>query len=103
VQEVRVSLQDKLSTQLDSLISANSVKDWAEAIDKIASFENLYVITTVLEVVTGKEILPGTPNDIYEVIDGLRDWWKQWGGGTGQFWQVDLQADWERFFGGNDT
>jgi hypothetical protein len=27
----------------------------------------------VVELVTGKEILPGTPNDIYEIIDAIRN------------------------------
>ena len=98
--ELRISLQDKLSSQLDSLVMGASVKDWADAIDKLASFENLYVIVTILELITGKEILPGTPNDIYEIIDALRDsggWIKE---AAGDFWDVDLQADWNRFFGG---
>ena len=73
VRELRISLQDKLSSQVDSYTSAQAALSWAEAIDKIASFENLYVIVTVVEVVTGKEILPGTPNDIYEIIDALRE------------------------------
>jgi len=30
----------------------------------------------VVEIVTGEEILPGTPNDVYELIDWFRGWWK---------------------------
>ena len=71
--EIRISLQDKLNKQVDSYVGAASVNDWAKALDTIASFENLYVIVTVVELVTGKEILPGTPNDIYEIIDAIRD------------------------------
>jgi len=48
----------------------------ASAIDKLSSFENLYIIATVVEIVTGEEILPGTPNDVYELIDWFRSWWK---------------------------
>lgn len=74
--EHRISLQDKLSSQVDTLITAESVKDYAAAIDQLASFENLYVAVTVAELITGKEILPGTPNDIYQLIDWVRDWMK---------------------------
>ena len=31
---------------------------------------------TVAEIVTGKEIIPGTPNDIYKLIDWLREYFK---------------------------
>jgi len=74
VVEHRISLQDKLSSQVDSLVAAESVKDYADAIDKLASFENLYVAVTIAELITGKEILPGTPNDLYQLIDWVRDW-----------------------------
>jgi len=46
----------------------------AEAIDKLTSFENFYLLVTVVEMVTGKELIPGTPNDIYKLIDYLRDY-----------------------------
>jgi len=77
VREVRISLQDKLSSQLDFLLTAESVKDYADAIDKLASFENLYVIVTALELVTGKEILAGTPNDAGDILDSVRNWWRE--------------------------
>lgn len=66
------------------------MNDVATAIDRLSSFENLYVIATILELATGKEILPGTPNDAASIIDGIRvfiqsgalaDWW---GAGTGE-------------------
>ena len=53
---------------------AQAVKDTAEAIDKLTSFENLYLIVTLIEVATGKEILPGTPNDVYALIDAAREY-----------------------------
>lgn len=48
----------------------------AEAIDKLTSFENFYLLVTVAEIVTGKEIIPGTPNDIYKLIDWVREYLK---------------------------
>jgi len=107
---VRLELQDKERQILVRMIQADTVKGIADSIDKLASFENLYVLATILEIVTGKEILPGTPNDIYQLIDWLRDSGKSIFRDPGNpdaslweaFWDVDLQRDWERFFGGGD-
>ena len=71
--EIRISLQDKLTKQVDTAITATAIKDVMAGIDQLISFENLYVAVTILELVTGEEILPGTPNDIYYIIDALRD------------------------------
>ena len=100
--EIRISLQDKEKELLNRFIVATTFDDIADGIDKLVTFENLYVIVTVIEIITGKEILPGTPNDIYDIIDAvreggsdLRSWFFE------DFWDVDLKADWERFFGGS--
>ena len=71
---LRIELQDFERQALASYQMAQAVKDTAEAIDKLTSFENLYIIATVLELITGKEILPGTPNDAYAIIDAIREW-----------------------------
>lgn len=70
---VRLELQDYERKALANMQTAQAMKDFAEAFDKITSFENLYIIVTVLELTTGKEILPGTPNDVYYIIDALRN------------------------------
>jgi len=54
--------------------TAAAVKDFADAIDKLTSFENFYLLITLAEIITGKEIIPGTPNDIYQLIDWFREW-----------------------------
>jgi len=54
--------------------TASAIKDFADAIDKLTSFENFYLLVTLAEVVTGKEIIPGTPNDVYKLIDYVRDY-----------------------------
>jgi len=72
--EVRVSLQDKQSQQLDAIIGAYQVDKVSESIDQMLSFENFYIGITLLEIATGKEILFGTPNDIGDIINGVRPW-----------------------------
>jgi hypothetical protein len=98
-------LQEHERKLLADYLRGQSIKDIADAIDKLTSFENAYIIVTIIEIITGAEILPGTPNDIYKLIDYLRDWGKNkspfvdpdgsrgWAG----FWDVDLGEDWNRF------
>lgn len=71
---LRIELQDYERKALASYQMAQAVKDTAEAIDKLTSFENLYLIVTLVELATGKEILPGTPNDVYALIDFAREY-----------------------------
>ena len=52
----------------------------ADSIDKLLSLENAYLFVTLMEVFTGKEILPGTPNDIYQLLDWLREYFQAGGG-----------------------
>ena len=99
--EIRISLQDKEKQLLNRLIWATTFDDIGAGSDRIVTFENLYVIVTIIEIITGMEILPGTPNDIYAIIDAVRDKGgdlREW---FGEAWDVDLQADWEKLFGGD--
>jgi len=73
---LRLELQDYERKALSTALTASAIKDMADAFDKLTSFENMYVIATVLELTTGKEILPGTPNDLFFILDALRDWSK---------------------------
>jgi len=70
---VRLELQDFERKALEREQTARAIKDFADAIDKLTSFENLYIIVTLIELATGKEILPGTPNDVYYIIDAIRN------------------------------
>ena len=63
-----------MSTQVDTLVTAEAINAGAQGIDQLLSFENLYIGATIAELITGREILPGTPNDIYQLIDWLRDY-----------------------------
>ena len=71
---LRIELQDYERQALASYQMAQAIKDTADAIDKLTSFENFYLLVTLAEVVTGKEIIPGTPNDVYKLIDYVRDY-----------------------------
>ena len=70
---LRIELQDYERKALAQAQTASAIKDVAEAIDKLTSFENLYIVVTLIELATGKEILPGTPNDVYYIIDALKN------------------------------
>jgi hypothetical protein len=70
---LRLELQQYERKALANAQTARAVKDFAEAIDKLTSFENLYIVVTLIELATGKEILPGTPNDVYYIIDAIKN------------------------------
>ena len=74
--EYRISLQEKERQQLDAIVGAYQVDKVSESIDQMLSFENFYIGITLLEIATGKEILFGTPNDIGDIINDVREWWK---------------------------
>lgn len=74
---LRIELQDYERKALASYQFASAIKDVADSLDKITSFENLYIVATVIELTTGKEILPGTPNDVYDLIDAIRNYLKK--------------------------
>ena len=73
IEGFRIELQDKERQILQEAVTAYSVLQYAEAFDKFTSFENMYLLVTMIEIITGKEILPGTPNDIYKIIDYIRE------------------------------
>ena len=73
VETVRFELQEKERQIAESYLLTWQFAKMAEAIDKISSFENLYVIATALELITGKELIPGTPNDIVDLADSIKE------------------------------
>jgi len=73
VHTIRFELQEHERKLLETYVNAEMVKDYADSFNKITSFENMYVLVTVIELVTGKEILPGTPNDVLEIVDAFKD------------------------------
>lgn len=77
VQEIRISLQDKLTQQVDDFLLADQVKNYADSLDKLLTLENLIVAATIIEIYTGREILLGTPNDIPEIMQMFKDAFKR--------------------------
>jgi hypothetical protein len=73
VQEIRISLQDKLTQQVDDYLLADQIKNYADSLDKLLTLENLIVGATIIEIYTGREILLGTPNDIPELMKMFKD------------------------------
>jgi len=62
---------------LESYLMTWQVGKVADSIDKLLSLENAYLFVTIVEIMTGKEILPGTPNDIYKLIDWVREYFQE--------------------------
>jgi len=71
----RIEFQTREREMLDTLVATQALQGGVKAIDELLSFENLYLGITVAEIVTGREILYGTPNDLNDIITGLREWW----------------------------
>lgn len=61
---------------LEQALAVYSVEKSAESINDLLSFKNLYVGVTIYEMMTGKEILYGTPNDINDIVDSVKTWWE---------------------------
>lgn len=74
---VRIELQDTERAMLESYLMTWQVGKAASAIDQLLSLENAYLAVTIFEVLTGKEVLPGTPNDIYKLIDWVREYFQE--------------------------
>ena len=82
VQIVRFEMQEKEREMIESALltwqfakAGNTASQMVEAFDKLLSLENAYLLVTMYEMYTGEEILPGTPNDIWKLIDAVKSWW----------------------------
>lgn len=76
VEVIRIELQESERQILRDFVSTNAIGDIAklfEGIDKLLTFENLYIGATIFELVTGREILVGTPNDLDDLLGMLKD------------------------------
>ena len=74
VSVLRIEMQEKEREMLESFLATWQIGKAASAIDQLLSLENAYLAVTIYEVITGKEVLPGTPNDIYMLLDMVRDY-----------------------------
>ncbi len=82
VQIVRFEMQEKEREMIETALltwqvakAGNTASQMVEAFDKLLSLENAYLLVTMYEMYTGEEILPGTPNDIWKLIDAVKNWW----------------------------
>ena len=75
VQVLRVEFNTKEREMLEQALAVYSIEKSAESLNDLLSFKNLYIGVTVYEMMTGKEILYGTPNDINDIVDAVKVWW----------------------------
>ena len=73
----RIEFNDKERELLSQLGATYTIEKTAESIDDLLSFENLYIGATIYEMVTGEEILFGTPNDLGELLGMFKDYMKR--------------------------
>ena len=73
----RIEFNDKERELLNQMMATYTLEKSAESIDDLLSFENLYIGATVYEMVTGEEILFGTPNDLGELLGMFKDYMKR--------------------------
>jgi hypothetical protein len=80
VVSVRLELQEKERRLLETATAVYGFEKSAEAINDLLSFKNLYIGVTVIEIITGREILLGTPNDLNDIVDAVKEWARSGGG-----------------------
>ena len=72
----RIEFQESERQILKDFVTGQNVGEVSqlfEGIDKLFTFENLYIGATIFEIITGKEILFGTPNDLTDLLGQLKD------------------------------
>lgn len=84
VKTIRYELGSWERTHLEPVLHATALDKYSEAIGYLLDWQKLYLGVTLIEVVTGYEILYGTPNDLGDIVRDVRDWWQankeRWGG-----------------------
>ena len=74
---VRIEMQEKEREILESYLLTWQASKAASGIDQLLSLENAYLAVTMYEIFTGKEVMPGTPNDIYQLIEWVNNYVKE--------------------------
>jgi len=77
VEVIRIELQEKEREILESYLLTWQASKAASGIDQLLSLENAYLAVTMYEIFTGKEVMPGTPNDIYQLIEWVNNYVKE--------------------------
>jgi len=75
VETLRFELGSWERTHLDSVLQAQALDKYSEALTQFLSLEKMYVLITMIELATGREILFGTPNDLMDLVGQVKDWW----------------------------
>ena len=70
-------MQEKQREILESYLLTWQASKAASGIDQLLSLENAYLAVTMYEIFTGKEVMPGTPNDIYQLIEWVNNYVKE--------------------------
>jgi len=76
VETVRFELGTWERTHLEPVLTATALDKVSESLSQLLTLEKMYLLVTLIEIATGREILWGTPNDLNELIGAVRDWWK---------------------------
>jgi len=77
VQTIRFEFQDSERQMFRDLIAGQNVVAVGKTIDDLLSFENLYIGATIYEIITGQEILAGTPNDLGDLLTQVTDFYRK--------------------------
>jgi hypothetical protein len=79
VDVLRFEVQEKEREMLESLLATYQVRTGASffsgLVDSVSKMDlpTLYLLVTIIEIITGREILPGTPNDFMGLVNDLRN------------------------------
>jgi len=74
---IRIEFNQKERELLNQMMATYTLEKGAESLDDLLSFENLYIGATVYEMVTGEEILFGTPNDLGDLLGMFKSYMKR--------------------------
>ena len=72
----RIELGSWERTHVEGVLNAQALDKYSEALGYLLDWKKLYLLITLIEMATGLEILWGTPNDLGDIIEQVRDWWK---------------------------
>ena len=76
VQTIRFEFQDSERQMFRDFIAGQNVVAVGKTIDDLLSFENLCIGATIYEIITGEEVLAGTPNDLGDLLGQIIDWYR---------------------------
>jgi len=99
VETIRFELGTWERTHIESVLNAQALDKYSEALGYLLDWKKLYLLITLIEMATGLEILWGTPNDLGDIIEQVRDWWKtnkEEIGDDGLFAYINSKLGWGR-------